>query len=89
MKEPLSAKMKKYVLGLDIEKDAIMLKERLDIPKGALDYFRASSKILIQGVKAGLTLYEIAILCCRNDDAGAYAMYMNFMSSSSCQFETN
>ena len=76
LKEPLSAKMKEYILTLDIEKDAMMLKERLDLPKGALDYFRASSKILIQGVKAGLTLYEIAILCCRNDDAGVYIVYI-------------
>lgn len=70
MKEPLSPHMREYVLNLDIEKDARMLREKLDIPKGALDYFRASSKLLQQGVKAGLTLYEIAILCCRNDDAG-------------------
>lgn len=70
LKEPLSDRMKEYVLALDVEKDAKMLRERLDIPKGALDYFCASTKILIQGVKAGLTLYEIAILCCRNDDAG-------------------
>jgi hypothetical protein len=69
-KEPLSQSMKEYVLNLDIEKDVMMLRDKLDIPKGALDYFRASSTLLKQGVKAGLTLYEIAILCCRNDDAG-------------------
>ncbi len=69
-KEPLSEKMREYVLGLDIERDVQMLKERLDIPQKALDYFRASSTLLQRGVRAGLTLYEIAVLCCRNDDAG-------------------
>jgi hypothetical protein len=33
-----------------------------------VDYFRASSALLKAGVAAGLTLYDIAILCCRNDD---------------------
>jgi len=69
-KEPLSDRMREYVLGLDIERDVQMLKERLDIPQKALDYFRASSTLLQRGVRAGLTLYEIAVLCCRNDDAG-------------------
>lgn len=76
-KEPLSQSMKDYVLNLDIEKDVHMLREKLDIPKGALDYFRASSTLLQQGVKVGLTLYEIAVLCCRNDDAGMYLNYHN------------
>ena len=50
--------MKDYVLGLDIEKDVRILREQLDIPKDALDYFRASSTLLQQGVKAGLTLLK-------------------------------
>jgi len=70
LKEPITPRMKEYVLGLDIEKDVRMLRDRLEIPKRALDYFRASSTLLQQGIKAGLTLYEIAVLCCRNDDAG-------------------
>lgn len=70
MKEPLSAKTKNYILNLDIEADVRMLKESLQIPQGALDIFIASSKLLIEGVRAGLSLYDIAILCCRNDDAG-------------------
>jgi hypothetical protein len=44
------------------------LSERLNICQEAVDYFRASSSILKAGVKAGLTLYDIAVLCCRNDD---------------------
>jgi len=70
MKKPLSKQSKKFIQGLDIEADVKMLRERLRLPLQALDYFRASSKILQDGVKAGLTLYDIAILCCRNDNAG-------------------
>lgn len=47
-----------------------MLKERLNICRDALDYFCASSSILKAGVRAGLSLYEIAIMCCRNDNLG-------------------
>ena len=47
-----------------------MLKERLNISREALDYFCASSSILKAGVRAGLCLYDIAIMCCRNDNMG-------------------
>jgi hypothetical protein len=53
---------------LDIEADARMLSERLNICQEAIDYFRASSALLKAGVKAGLSLYEIACMCCRNDN---------------------
>lgn len=70
LKQPVSEKTKNYILNLDIEADARMLKERLSIPERALDYFRASSKLLQEGIKSGMTLYDVAILCCRNDNAG-------------------
>lgn len=70
LKQPLTKQSRKYILGLDIEADVRMLQERLRLPTKALDYFRASSALLQEGVKAGLTLYEIAILCCRNDNTG-------------------
>lgn len=70
LKQPVSEKTKAYILNLDIEADARMLKERLSIPERALDYFRASSKLLQEGIKSGMTLYDVAILCCRNDNAG-------------------
>lgn len=53
---------------MDIESDARLLRERLNLCEEAVDYFRASSALLKAGVTAGLTLYDIAILCCRNDD---------------------
>lgn len=70
MKLPVSAKTKEYILGLDIEADALLLKDRLQIPERALDYFRLSCKLLQEGIRSGMTLYDVAILCCRNDDAG-------------------
>jgi len=70
LKEPMSAKTKEYILNLDIEKDAKMLRDCLNISNEALAYFYASSSILKAGTKAGLTLYEIAVMCCRNDNLG-------------------
>mmetsp|Transcript_13216 Transcript_13216/g.21291 ORF Transcript_13216/g.21291 Transcript_13216/m.21291 type:complete len:767 (-) Transcript_13216:126-2426(-) len=70
LKEPMSKKTKQYILNLDIDKDARILRERLNICSEALDYFYASSSILKAGTKAGLSLYEIAIMCCRNDNLG-------------------
>lgn len=70
MKEPISSKTKEYVLNLNIEKDCKILRERLSICSQAIDYFYASSSILKAGVKAGLSLYEIAVMCCRNDNLG-------------------
>ena len=68
--QPICEHLKKYISELDIEEDAQLLSERLNICQEAVDYFRASSSLLKAGVKAGLTLYDIAILCCRNDNLG-------------------
>eukprot|EP00980_Cylindrotheca_fusiformis_P008877 scaffold1900_cov123-Cylindrotheca_fusiformis.AAC.3 len=70
MKQPVSDRTKEYILGLDIEGDAQLLQERLNIGRDAIDYFCASSSILKAGIKAGLTLYDIAVMCCRNDNLG-------------------
>ena len=66
--QPISENHKKYIRNLDIEKDARMLREQINLCEEAVDYFRASSALLKAGVAAGLTLYDIAILCCRNDN---------------------
>jgi len=70
LKAPMSPKTKEYILNLDIENDAKMLRDRLNICSEALAYFYASSSILKAGTKAGLSLYEIAVMCCRNDNLG-------------------
>jgi hypothetical protein len=66
----MSKKTKQYIQNLDINKDTQMLRERLNICDEALDYFYASSSILKAGAQAGLSLYEIAVMCCRNDNLG-------------------
>jgi hypothetical protein len=66
----MSKKTKQYIQNLDIQKDAQILRERLNICDEALDYFYASSSILKAGAQAGLSLYEIAVMCCRNDNEG-------------------
>mmetsp|Transcript_20707 Transcript_20707/g.38673 ORF Transcript_20707/g.38673 Transcript_20707/m.38673 type:complete len:795 (-) Transcript_20707:147-2531(-) len=70
MKEPLSKKLRQYVLSIDVDKDVEMLKDRLSIDDAACDVYRASCNLLISGVKKNLTLYEIATLACRTDDLG-------------------
>lgn len=62
--------MKEYVNNLNIEQDVQILKDVLKIRPKALDFFRASSMLLQAGVRAGLCLYDIAHLCCRNDNNG-------------------
>jgi len=81
MKEPMSKTTQDYVLKLNIEDDVRTLKERLNIPQEGLDLFRASSKLLKAGVNAGMSLYDIAILCCRNDNNGEIPSNLESMLS--------
>lgn len=80
LKEPVSTEIKRYIESLDIEKDAMMLREVLNIDERAIDNFRASSALLKAGVNAGLSLYDIAVLCCRNDDLGEIPSALERMS---------
>jgi len=68
LKLPLSKQMRKYSMSLDIKHDVRMLHDRLHLPKKALDYLRASAKLLQEGVRKGLMLYAITILSCCNDN---------------------
>lgn len=79
--QPLSDEFKQYVLNLDIEADARLLRERLNICEEAIDIFRASSSLLKAGVKAGLSLYSIAVMCCRNDNLGEIPSKLERLSS--------
>ena len=79
--QPLNDDHKKYIAALDIEKDSEMLRSRLGIGQEAIDYFRASTALLKAGVDAGLNLYEIAILCCRNDNLAEIPSMMEKMFS--------
>lgn len=55
---------------MDIEQDAKTLHDVFNIDQKAIDYFCASSRLLKLGISKGLTLYDIACMCCRNDDLG-------------------
>jgi hypothetical protein len=84
-KQPLSKASRDYVLGLDIEADARLLQERLNMQGDVLDYFRSSCQVLKAGVRAGLTLYDIASeILCRNDPSGECLLLFDdhFLSSS-------
>jgi len=89
LKQPLSEESKKHVLSLDIDSEARRLKEYLNIPDEALDYFRASSKLLQAGVKAGLSLYDIAVMCCRNDNAGEIPSKLEVLTAMASELATS
>ena len=76
-------------MSLDIDADAAMLKEQLNFNEKAIDYFRASSKLLQEGTRAGLTLYDIAIMCCRNDDAGEIPSKLEVLTSMASELATS
>lgn len=81
LKEPLSPKSKKYIEKLDIEYDARILRERLNVADEAIDYLRASTLVLKAGVNAGLSLYEIAAMCCRNDNLAEKPSLLEHLTS--------
>lgn len=82
LKQPLSKKSRDYVMGLDVEADARLLRERLDFDDDVLDFFRASCNVLKAGVKAGLTLHDIASgILCRNDGLGEVPSKLETMTS--------
>lgn len=88
LKKPMSEKTKCYVLNLDIDADLELLQENLQIGEKALDYLRMSTKILQAGVMAGLTLYEIAIVCCRNDNAGMLPSRLEILTQQARELTT-
>eukprot|EP00591_Stephanopyxis_turris_P000194 CAMPEP_0195520564 /NCGR_PEP_ID=MMETSP0794_2-20130614/17166_1 /TAXON_ID=515487 /ORGANISM="Stephanopyxis turris, Strain CCMP 815" /LENGTH=761 /DNA_ID=CAMNT_0040649947 /DNA_START=1368 /DNA_END=3654 /DNA_ORIENTATION=+ len=88
LKQPISKTVREYILNLDVEKDVRLLKERFHIGAKVLDIFRASSKLLQAGVKARLSLYDIALMCCRNDDAGEIKSKLELMTSQAVELAT-
>jgi hypothetical protein len=89
LKEPISQKLKDYIMNIDIDEDCRLLKDTLNIQGPALDYFRASNKLLKEGVKSGLSLYEIAILCCRNDNAGEVPSKLEMLTEMATELATS
>lgn len=89
LKQPLSQRSKDYILALNIEADARLLKERLNMRPEVLHCFRVSNMILQTGVKSGLSLYEIATMCCRNDGAGERPSRLEILSSMAIELATS
>lgn len=86
--QPLSKRSKDYILSLDIDADVGVLRDKLNLCEKAIDYFRASSKLLQEGVKAGLTLYDITIMCCRNDNLGEIPSKLEILSNMAIDLAT-
>lgn len=78
---PVSESTRKYILELDVDADCQVLEERLHLSAEALDIFKASSMLLQEGIKADLSLYDIAMLCHRSDDTGDVASRLEIMMS--------
>jgi len=89
-KVPLGKKARDYVLNLDIDEDVRLLKERLGMGDDVLDYYRVSCMILKSGVKAGLTLYEIASgILCRTDPSGEIPSKLETLTSVAGELATS
>jgi len=82
LKQPVSQATRDYILGLDIDSDCQVLEERLHLSTEVLDIYRASTKLLQEGIKADLTLYDIGMLCSRTDDMGDVESRLETMMSS-------
>ena len=65
--EPLSDEMKQFVLALDPDAEAQMLREHLQIREPCLLTLNIGTTLLKKGVALGLTLYEIASIVVRDD----------------------
>jgi len=81
LKKSVSKKTREYILSLDVEDDAYTLKERFNISEEALDLFRASNRILKTGIEMGLNLYDIATMCCRNDNGSMLKSHLEKITS--------
>ena len=87
--KPMSQEIKEYISDIDIDADCQLLKEKLNIHGAALDYFRVSNLLLKKGVESGLSLYEIAILCCRNDDLGEVPSKLEMLTRMASELATS
>ncbi len=68
IKEPIDPYVHTYILALNPEKDAEMLSEKLNLRPSCLPLFKVACTLLIEGAKAGLTLYQIANIILRQED---------------------
>jgi hypothetical protein len=66
VKQPLDEETKRFVMSLDPVADIQLLRNTLCIREPCLRVMRISSILLQKGISAGLTLFQIALIMCRN-----------------------
>jgi len=61
------------------------LKERFNISEEALDLFRVSNRILMTCIEMSLNLYDIATMCCRNNNGGMVKSHLEKITSQAAE----
>lgn len=64
-KMPVNQKTRDYIENIKIEDDIRLLREELSIGENCLRQMKATNMLLQKGIRAGLTLYDIACIICR------------------------
>eukprot|EP01138_Halocafeteria_seosinensis_P011975 gb/GECG01012238.1/.p1 GENE.gb/GECG01012238.1/~~gb/GECG01012238.1/.p1 ORF type:complete len:1628 (+),score=251.68 gb/GECG01012238.1/:1-4884(+) len=67
IREPIDPELKEYVRNLDIERDIRYLRSQLSIREECLQNIRVTGTVLKTGIEAGLNLYDIACILCRQE----------------------
>lgn len=70
IKRPVHPAIRSYVLALDFEELVQKLTSQVAISEDSLFLLRISHNLLVNGIKAGLSLHQIASLIARLDDDG-------------------
>ena len=70
VKRPVHPKIREYILALDFEDLVQQLTSQVSISEDSLFLLRIAHNLLVNGIKAGLTLHQIASLIARVDDDG-------------------
>jgi len=70
VKRPVHPAIRSYVLGLNFEDLVQKLTSQVAISEDSLFLLRISHNLLVNGIKAGLSLHQIASLIARLDDDG-------------------
>lgn len=65
-KMPVNQETKDYIENIKIEDDIRLLRDELSIGEICLRQMKASNMLLKKGIRAGLTLYDIACIICRD-----------------------
>ena len=68
LKRPVHPKIKDYLSSIDLDKMCKDLEQRVSMSEESLFLIRLTHKLLVSGVEAGLTLYDIAGLIARLDE---------------------